>query len=248
MVYGKKILLLGVYGMEMVECGGVLCKNARNGGISHASIMFASEGMQKEINDAAEKLDTTVEYLNFDSITISSVSWEAKSALIRVIRNTKPDIIITQDPEHCVEDLDPGRRPAMELLLESMALAGRDYDMPGLEDTVPHRDYSVYYMTPQHPNCLVDISDVWDEKCEAMDMLKKQLEFIGELSRGHGKNDLYEKVFPSIRDKNDLERGTIMKKVMDQAYHLYHGATGHNNVLFSENYRKQGMFVLDQLI
>ena len=60
MVYGKKILLLGVYGMEMVECGGVLCKNARNGGISHASIMFASEGMQKEINDAAEKLDTTV--------------------------------------------------------------------------------------------------------------------------------------------------------------------------------------------
>ena len=25
---GKRILLLGVYGMEMVECGGVLHKNA----------------------------------------------------------------------------------------------------------------------------------------------------------------------------------------------------------------------------
>ena len=31
--------------------------------------------------------------------------------MIRVIRSFRPDIIITQDTEHCVYDLDPGRRP-----------------------------------------------------------------------------------------------------------------------------------------
>lgn len=33
--------------MEMVECGGVLHKNAVSGGISHASILFAGPKMQE---------------------------------------------------------------------------------------------------------------------------------------------------------------------------------------------------------
>jgi len=37
---GKRILLLGVYGMEMVECGGVLHKNVMAGGVSHAKYSF----------------------------------------------------------------------------------------------------------------------------------------------------------------------------------------------------------------
>jgi hypothetical protein len=51
---GKRILLLGVYGMEMVECGGVLHKNAMAGGVSHASILFAGprmrEGLEKQLH------------------------------------------------------------------------------------------------------------------------------------------------------------------------------------------------------
>jgi N-acetylglucosamine malate deacetylase 1 len=42
--------------------------------------------------------------------------------------------VITQDPEHSQHDLDPDRRPAMTLLLESLALAARDFAldaMPG---------------------------------------------------------------------------------------------------------------------
>ena len=45
-----------------------------------------------------------------------------------------------------------------------------------------------------------------------------------------------------------LERGRAIKRLMDQAYHLYFGSTGHNHVLLSENYRKDGMFVFEQLI
>ena len=51
---GQRILLLGVYGMEMVECGGVLCKNVQSGGISHAAILFASPKMRTDLDKSAE--------------------------------------------------------------------------------------------------------------------------------------------------------------------------------------------------
>ena len=60
---GKKILLLGVYGMEMVECGGVLHKNVIHGGISHASILFAGPKMQEGLEKAAAVLHCSIEYL-----------------------------------------------------------------------------------------------------------------------------------------------------------------------------------------
>ena len=46
MMKEKRILLLGAYSMEVVECGGALLKNALNGGKSHAAIAFAGEKMQ----------------------------------------------------------------------------------------------------------------------------------------------------------------------------------------------------------
>ena len=245
---GKRILLLGVYGMEMVECGGVLHKNAAAGGVSHTSILFAGPKMREGLEKAASILKCSVEYLGMDTATISA-SEKEKLEVIRVIRSFRPDIIITQDQEHCISDLDPGRRPAMTLLLEAMALAGRDYGRDNLPNLKPHRHYSVYYMTPENPNCLVDIASSWKEKCEAMDVLESQLEFIAELAEGTELEQQYAQLIPGFEKmETRLERGRAIKRLMDQAYHLYYGSTGHNHVLLSENYRREGMFVLDQLI
>lgn len=247
MAAGKRILLLGVYGMEMVECGGVLCKNARSGGVSHASIMFAGPMMRKGLEKSAEILGCSVEYLDMEITTISA-SAEEKKKLMKVIRTFKPDIIITQDTEHCVSDLDPGRRPAMTALLEAMALAGRGVWLDEEAGTEPHRGFTVYYMTPEKPNCLVDIADVWDEKCRAMDVLESQLEFIGELSDTPEMRAMYGKFIQGAETMDRLTYGTQIKRLMDQAYHMYYGSTGHNKVLLCENYRKDGLFVLDELI
>ena len=245
---GKRILLLGVYGMEMVECGGVLHKNAAAGGKSHVSILFAGSKMQKGLEKSAAILGCSIEYLGMDIGTISA-SLEEKLQLIRVIRSFRPDVVITQDPEHCISDLDPGRRPAMTLILEAMALAGRDFGREEMPDLKPHRHFSVYYMTPEHPNCLVDIADSWDKKCEAMDALESQLEFIAELAEVTEEEKQYAQLIPGFSQMGTrLERGRAIKRLMDQAYHLYFGSTGHNHVLLSENYRKDSMFVLDQLI
>ena len=47
------MLLIGVYGMEMVECGGVLHKNVMAGGASHASILFAGPKMREGLEKSA---------------------------------------------------------------------------------------------------------------------------------------------------------------------------------------------------
>ena len=244
---GLRMLLLGVYGMEMVECGGTLCRNVKQGGVSHASILFASERMREGLNVSAPILGCTIEYQGMNSATISA-TLEEKLRLIHCIRTFRPDVIITQDPEHCIDDLDPGRRPAMTLLLESMALAGRDFtgDTTGLE---PWGKFTVYYMTPEHPNCLVDISDVWQQKCEAMDALTYQLEFIGELMEGSRRKPYYEMLIPGFSELHDnITIGTAAKRLQDQAYHLYYGSTGHDDVFLSEAFRRSNKFVLDNLI
>lgn len=244
---GKRILLLGVYGMEMVECGGVLHKNVLAGGVSHASILFAGPKMREGLNEASKCLGCSIEYLDMDAAEIQA-SVEEKKKVIGVIRRFKPDIIITQDPEHCISDLDPGRRPAMTLILEAMALAGREYWQEEIEHLEPHRGFSVYYMTPEHPNCLVDIHDAWKAKTDAMNTLASQLEFIAELAEGTAQEKQYAQLIPGFEQmETRLERGRAMKELMDKAYHLFYGSTGHNSVLLSENYRKDGLFVLEQL-
>ena len=133
---GKRILLLGVYGMELVECGGALLKNAKSGGVSHASMLFCGEQMRKDLAKSAEILQTTVEYLNMDSGAVTG-SREERLKIATVIRKFKPDIIITQDPEHCVSDLDPGRRPVMNMILdlkqEGAAMVGVFHDEIAIE-------------------------------------------------------------------------------------------------------------------
>lgn len=246
---GKRVLLLGAYSMEVIECGGALLKNALSGGASHASIAFAGAEMRKDLARSAEILKTSVEFLDFDIGKISA-SYEEKLAMIRVIRNFRPDIIITQDTEHHISDLDPGRRPFMTLALEAMALAGRSYaldELPGLE---PWGGFTVYYMTPEHPNCVIDIFDVWEQKCAAMDELHAQLVHFGKrVGETEKRLARRKELVPNWEElSTDLERGTLVKREMDKAFYRAPGATGHCRALYAEPYRREGSFVLDELL
>lgn len=244
---GKRILLLGVYGMEMVECGGMLCKNVKAGGVSHASFLFTGPKMRQDLVKSAEILGVTMEHLGMDVGKISG-SREEKLKAAGVIRRFRPDIIVTQDPEHCLEDFDPGRRPAMEILLEGISLAGREYALDELPGFLPHRAKCVYYMTPSNPNCYVDISDVWDEKCRAMDCLESQLEFIGELTQEPKLREQYLTFLPELKENATMyEYGRAVKRLQDMVYHMAPGASGHNPVFLAEGYRRAGAFIFECL-
>ena len=67
----------------------------------------------------------------------------------------------------------------MSLVLEAVASQAAPYALDELSGLEPCPAPAIYYITPDHPNCLVDIQDVWDEKCAAMDALESQLIHFG---------------------------------------------------------------------
>jgi Uncharacterized proteins, LmbE homologs len=246
---GKRMLLLGAYSMEVVECGGALLNNALHGGVSHAAIAFAGEQMQQDLKKSAEILKTSVEFLNMDAGNITA-SRDEKVALVKVIRQFAPEIIITQDTEHCVSDLDPGRRPFMTLVLEAIALAGRHFAMDELPGLKPSSGATIYYMTPEHPNCVIDIFDVWEQKCAAMDALHAQLLSFGKMRTDSPEHLARRKAMIPEWDTidSDLERGRLVKRKMDETFYMYPSSTGHCRALFAEPYRREGYFVLKKLM
>ena len=245
---GSRVLLIGVFGMELVECGGALLNNVNTGGESHAVILFAGDEMREDVRNSATHLKSTVEYTDFQSHDLA-VNKENLLVLIRAIRSFKPDIIITQDPEHVVSDLDPGRRVAMTLILESIALASRDVFREELPEFSPHPIATIYYHTPVRPTCIVDIGGVWDEKCAAMDELKSQLMFSAQHYETYYGSEIMERVVPGWSNITEpLERGIRAKREMDKAFYLYQGATGHAHYAFSESYRREGLYHFKNLM
>ncbi|MGG0938653.1 GlcNAc-PI de-N-acetylase [Brevibacillus centrosporus] len=245
---GKKMLLLGVYGMEVVECGGALAINVQNGGESYASIMLSSEKSRSQITHAAEVLGVHMHFPGFQYGYVD-VSPESKKKLVRIIREVKPDIIITQDPEHSFHDLDPDRRQAMVLILESIALASRDFALDEMPELDPHPIPTIYYMTPHHPNCVVDISSVWELKNRAMDVLHSQMEFSGRHFEESIEQKALETLVPGFSTMpNDYEKGRAMHRVLDQAIHVYHGLATHGHFVLAEAYKREGNFHLKELI
>jgi LmbE family N-acetylglucosaminyl deacetylase len=246
---GKRILLIGVYGMEVVECGGSLAINALNGGESYASIMLASERSKENVQKAAEILGIKKVYFNGFRNGMIDLSLDCKIELIKVIREVKPDIIVTQDPEHSYRDLDPDRRPAMLLILESIALASRDFALdrtPGLE---PHKIPTIYYMTPQNPNCLLNIAPVWHLKEKAMDILESQMEFSGRHFEENLNSAELEALVPGFKDLDSYyKKGREVHRTIDKALHMFYGLCDHGHYALSEAYKMDGRFELKELI
>jgi LmbE family N-acetylglucosaminyl deacetylase len=245
---GLTMLLLGVYGMETVECGGILAKNARAGGRSFASIMLSREASRPQVRAAADVLGVEVSFSDFQAGGVQ-VDVPSKKRLVKVIREIRPDIIITQDPEHSFHDLDPDRRLAMILILESIALAARDFALDEMAGLTPHPIPTIYYITPHHPNCIVDISDVWDLKEQAMDKLESQMRFSGQMFPKYYQEDHLRLIVPNWDElTDDYSRGREVHRQLDRVTHLHNGAGAHSHFAFAEAYRREGKFHLQQLM
>lgn len=247
---GKRILLMGVYGNDLVMSSGAIALNAKNGGESFVSVMLCNDKMRVDLQKACDILG--VKKLYFNNFVKGEVegTHAQKVELVRVIRETKPDIIITQDPEECVADFDPDRRPAMTLLLEGLSLASRDFaidELPGLE---PHPVPKVYYKTPHHPNCVVDVSPVWDLMYKATEAYGKQLEFTARVFENKVSPSILEIIIPgySALGDNYYEKGRQLHHARDKANYMHYGIGGHGTFALAEAYKYEGLFEFEELV
>jgi LmbE family N-acetylglucosaminyl deacetylase len=243
------ILMMATFGMEIVECGGALALHAQAGAKVTAAVAMARAESLAQIEKAAKILGVSkVDFLGWSYGTVD-LSRESKLKIVQLIRSVRPSIFICQDPEHVQHDLDPDRRTFMLLYLESLALAGRDWEIEAAGGLAPHSVPNVYFMTPEHPNCVIEISAVIQLKEEAMAELSYQLGFSGKGYRERHSPELLRQILPEYEKvkHDDLALGSAMHRQTDRAIALYHGLAGHSGAVLGEAYRRMSVFVMDYL-
>ena len=246
-----RILMLASFGLEIVECGGTLARHRQAGDEVFAAVTLSTPAYRPQITKAAQVLGIPeVAYLDFPT-----GAWEldlaAKEKIVTLIRRVRPDIVICQDPHHAQHDLDPDRRLLALLYTEALALAGRDYwrkDECG--GYAGHLVSAIYYMTPEQPNCVVEISETFALKQRALAELDYQHAFSAETIEQRVPVETLRQVISDYdvlkTDKSAL--GLALQHEFDKAHALVHGLAGHAKATLAEAYRREGVCVLERLL
>ena len=244
------VLMLASFGLEIVECGGALARHTQAGDEVHAAVLLSRPESRPQVVKASAILGIeNVEFLDFPygEFTVD-VPWKEK--IVTLLRRVRPDVVITQDPHHAQHDLDPDRRLIALLYTESLALAGRDWHVEACGGYAPCVIPTIYYMTPEEPNCIVEISETFELKQQALAELGYQMAFSAQMIEKKAKQAALRHVVPTY-DEISQEKavlGLALHRQFDMALALVHGLAGHSGAVMGEAYRREGAFVLDRLI
>lgn len=244
----KTLLMLATYGLEIVEVGGTLALHAQTGDAVHAAVVLSRPQTRPQVEQAAQILGVqSVQFLDFQ-VGETQLDTPSKIKLVRLLRETRPDILITQDPQHSYADLDPDRRLLMLLYLEAASLAGRDWCIEECGGFAPHLIRDLYYMSPETPNCVVEIGSTFALKQQALQALEGQITFTAQMLRGRLNPESLETIVPGYRGLSDSDLGRKLHREMDKSLALYHGLLSHAGATLAEAFRHQFPFRLERLL
>ncbi len=241
------VLMMASYGLEIVECGGAIARALAGGDTVSAAVLMCREDSKAQVARAADVLG--VDQVEFLDVPFGEVAFhgEHKVKVVELIRRTKPDVMIMQDPEHAQHDLDPDRRVIATLYAEAMAIAGRDWRLEECGGHDPHPVPTIYYMTPENPNCVVELAETLPLKLKALGELSAQNSFSAEHWLGLTTAEVLEQVVPAWTD-GDLETlGREGQKAFFTALALSNGLASHSGAVLGEPYRREGTFVMERL-
>lgn len=241
------VLMMASYGLEIVECGGAIGRALAAGDSVHAAVLMCREESKPQVARAAAVLG--VEHVDFLDVPFGEVEFhgETKYKVVELIRRTRPDVIIMQDPEHAQHDLDPDRRVIATLYAESLAIAGRDWRIEECGGHDPHPIPTIYYMTPEQPNCVIEIGDALPLKLRALEELSAQNVFSAEHWLARTTPEILRGVVPAWTDDDPATLGREGQKALFTALALAHGLASHSGAVLGEPYRREGTFVMDRL-
>ncbi len=246
----KTLLMLATFGLEIIEVGGTLALHAQAGDDVHAAVLLSRAESRPQVKAGAEILGVkTTQFLGFNYGEVMP-DVPSKLKLVRLLREIRPNLLITQDPEHSYHDLDPDRRLAMLLYLESIALAGRDWRVEECGGFAPHHVGEIYYMSPETPNCVVEIGATFALKQKALNELGFQLAFTAQSLKGRLNDGVLRNILPNYDalKENNLELGRALHHEMDKALAMNHGILSHSGAAMAEAFRHQNPFRLDRLL
>ncbi len=235
--------------LEFIHVGGILAKHVKKGGKAVAVVAWEyPENVKRQIEEAAKILGVDVRILGFKRGEVTA-NLEAKKKVVRIIRETKPDIAIIPSYQEALVSDDPDHIATYQLFTEALGLCYRDNFAPeqikkGLK---PHFVKARYYPEWKEPTFVVDVTDVYDLKLKATLVFKEQLVFTAKVMTATFPEKAFEALIPNYREiKDDPKKlGEVLHKEWHRVGHIYHG--GYADVAFGEPFKKEGAMKLDLL-
>jgi len=175
--------------LGVTDVGGTLAKHAKNGGRVLAVVLWEyPDKILKEIAKAASILGIEIKVLGYRRGEVKA-DLETKKALVRIIRETKPDIAITFDHEFAISTTHGDHIATHELVMESLGMYYRHNFAPeqveaSSESMWRNRIFiPVYYPVWQPysmPDIVVDITEFFSTKLKATLALRDQTAGMGQ--------------------------------------------------------------------
>ena len=178
-------------------CGATLARWAKAG---HEIHYFLLTGGDKGFNDPSASADyiratrraeqtaaaaiigvKSIRFLDLeDGFLLPSI--ELRRDIVRIIRQIKPDILVTCDPTHLFAGdyyiNHPDHRYAGQVVLDALfPAANNPFFFPELiknEGLQPHRPREVWISLTSNPTLILDVTDTWETKVRAMKEHKSQ--------------------------------------------------------------------------
>jgi len=182
----------------------------------HASADQICKTRQAEQNAAAAIIGVkSVRFLDLeDGFLVPSI--DLRREVVRAIRQIKPDILVTCDPTHLFAGdyyiNHPDHRYAGQVVLDAVFPAASNlFFFPELiqdEDLQPHKPREVWVSLTGNPTVILDVTDTWEIKIQALKEHKSQIgdpkEFEERMrarksDRSTEENEYYEEKFRVIK-------------------------------------------------
>lgn len=201
MFKGKRLLVISAHAADYVwRSGGTIAKYVKQG--AQVKVVVLSFGVRGESNDLWKQPGQTSDGVKdirlretkeaAAHLGITDISFwdmedyplrfgrDREEALVRVIREFRPDYIITHDKN---DILNPDHNTVHDVVWRCSVMSNSNG--VNLEDTVPTKQMQLYGFEPHQteisgyvPTLFVDITDTYEQKVAAMNCFKAQQHLI----------------------------------------------------------------------
>ncbi len=159
-------------------------KGVRDQAVDPNELATKREGEQRRAADTLGVSDLV--FLDFkDGYLIPSL--DARRAVTRIIRQYKPDIIVSCDPTYIFGENTinhPDHRAAGQIVVDAVfPAAGNPLYFPELleEELSPHSVKELWLSVTGQPNTAVDVTDFWEQKIQALHCHETQIADMKQL-------------------------------------------------------------------
>jgi LmbE family N-acetylglucosaminyl deacetylase len=200
--FPQRVLAVGAHPDDLeIQCGGTLARFVKRGTVvcmaiatngSAGHMLIAPKKLarirRQEAEMSATKIGATFFWLGYDDELINN-DIETRLAFVELIRQAKPDLIITHDPH----DYHPDHRVVSRLVFDASFLSS----LPNIKTkSVPHHGVQplIYFDTfggvGFQPSEYVDISDAFEIKREMLACHASQVKWM----KDHDQLDVLEMI------------------------------------------------------